>query len=151
MSKAPVWATKLIDRVEKDFGRPVVTTLVWRKSRPRRRTYTGIRSVDGRPEIYQRTVVMPVSTSSSGRAYPGLGRLVVTAGKDTVDQRVVLLHELAHLMVGPGHAHDDVFWLQAMKNLKKYLPKAHHPYAVTRETAYRQGAAKAARKLRMAA
>lgn len=42
---------------------------------------------------------------TSGRAFPLEYRIVITAGTDERDQRLMLLHELAHVVAGPTHGH----------------------------------------------
>lgn len=49
--------------------------------------------------------------SSSGRyhnVFPH-GRITINAGTDELDQRIVVLHEVAHSRT-VGHGHDEVFW-----------------------------------------
>lgn len=51
----------------------------------------------------------PWNVQTSGVASPRKYRIGITAGTDEQDQRVMLLHELAHIVVGPGHGHDAVW------------------------------------------
>ena len=46
--------------------------------------------------------------NSSGRANGVTNRVTVTAGKIRLDQKLVLLHEVAHVLVPGGHT--DAFW-----------------------------------------
>lgn len=48
----------------------------------------------------------PDNMHSSGTARPRTFQIAFTAGTDEPDQRVILLHEFAHVVVGPGHGHD---------------------------------------------
>lgn len=85
MTATPAWATKLVDTVCRSYGyslkRP---TLVWRQSKTK--SYT------------------------SGFTYDRGNRVVVTAGTDPVQHKVVLLHEMAHWLAGPGVRHSPAFW-----------------------------------------
>lgn len=71
---APAWATALVAEVCTDAGvaRP---RLVWRRRR---------------------------SDSSTGVARRGAGMIAVRAGEDPLDQRLTLLHELAHWLSPPA-------------------------------------------------
>jgi hypothetical protein len=75
VAEAPAWALGLLERVCTDAGVPV-PVLRWRnRDRP----------------------------TSSGVTRRGSGTVAVVAGTDEVDQRLTLLHELAHWLV-PVHA-----------------------------------------------
>lgn len=65
----------------------------------------------GLPEIQVNWRVWrgPGNLQTSGVASPRKYRIGITAGSDEQDQRVMLLHELGHIVVGSGHAHDDVW------------------------------------------
>ena len=85
--KVPVWAFRLILRVcvECDADLPMVT---WHKSK---------------------------HSYSSGRTWPGRkmcrrGRIHVTAGRDSRDQRFVVLHELAHHLLPASEHHSERFF-----------------------------------------
>ena len=62
----------------------------------------------------------------------------VMVGTDFDDARLVFLHELAHWLVGPRHAHDVAFWQRAWDLYEKY--GIDDTYAVEREGSYRKGA-----------
>lgn len=68
--------------------------------------------------------------SSSGRAW-GRHKINILASKKPTEQKVVLLHELAHLIVSPNNKHDDQFWDTMLILCRKYgVVKA----ALSRET-----------------
>lgn len=50
--------------------------------------------------------------SSSGRCF--WDHFTVNAGTDVVDQRRVVLHEIAHALTN-GHGHDETFWDEAYR------------------------------------
>jgi hypothetical protein len=127
--------------------------LTWRRSHPRKRLHRKWEPVikAGPPltrsyRIIETTFTLPAKRLSSGRTWSQTGRVVITAGSDPLDARVVLIHELAHLAVGEGHGHDGAFWDRDMELLSRYLKPAELPYAVTRETGYRKGARTAAHR-----
>lgn len=55
-----------------------------------------------------------VRDSTSGRYMTGLHQIVINAGTDEVDQRRVVLHEIAHALT-PRHGHDATFWDEAYR------------------------------------
>jgi len=80
---------------------------------------------------------------SSGRAFtPANGRyhLVVTAGTHRLDQKLVVLHELGHILTGPGHT--PTFWDNAWalyrwaKLPMTYCKEREGPYKVEALRAY---------------
>lgn len=123
MTDAPGWATELMNRVLEDEGCDSVgVTLTWRRSSQRWGTVT----------------------YSSGRTHPIEQRIIVTAGKDRRDQKLVLLHELAHVIGPPKASHDAQFWDTAWRFYDKYgVP---FRYAIDREASYRAESVKAARR-----
>lgn len=106
----PMWAERIVAGVCAGAGvdQPELT---WRRSRSNR--------------------------SSSGRYVTEEKRLVLTAGSDRKDQRLVLLHELAHHLT-PGHSHDDTFWTAAWALFKGF---GMARYALKREAGYKANAA----------
>ena len=82
--------------------------------------------------------------SSSGFAYNKENRISITAGKDRDDQRLVLLHELAHWLRPTGEHHSSQFWDLAFNLYRNYGVKI--TYAVNREKHYRKEAFKAYRR-----
>ena len=105
----PAWAERIVARVCDAAGvdEPEVT---WRRSRS--------------------------SASSSGRYITAERRLIVTAGSDRRDQRLVLLHELAHHLT-PHQHHNDTFWKAAWRLFERFgLTR----YALKRESGYKANA-----------
>ena len=68
----------------------------------------------------------------------------IAAGRDRVDQRLVVCHELAHWLGKPDEGHTIEFWLRAWRLYRRYRVPVH--YALAREGAY-EGAVQAYRKL----
>jgi hypothetical protein len=85
------------------------------------------------------------SVHSSGRCFES-GRIVVTAGSSRLDQRVVLLHELAHHICLPGEHHGKTFWDTAWELFR--WAKLPVKYVKAREGTYRKGALVAYRRSR---
>lgn len=77
----PGWAWDILTAEEWRYRLPDIQ-IVWRVSRKR-----------GHPQ-------------TSGTAFPLTFRIVINAGTDERDQRLMLLHEISHIVVGPGHGHD---------------------------------------------
>ena len=117
---APKWASALVCRVAEDEGIAVPPRLTWRRSR------TG--------------------WLSSGHTKSDLRKphITVTAGKSRKDQKLVLLHELAHWLAGPDAHHGARFWDQAWTLYRRY--KVPLRMALQRERTYRKEAAVAYRR-----
>lgn len=115
MTKLPAWAEDLAAEVTAKYGgdKPPIA-INWRRSRD--------------------------NAKSTGRAR--FDRIVVTAGSERRDQRLVLLHELAHWIVGPECWHDATFWDMAWKLYREYNVPSR--YALDRESRYRAEAVNAA-------
>ena len=64
----------------------------------------------------------------------------IVAGTDRAEARLVLLHELAHYLVGPTHQHDERFWRRCWDLYRRYGVDLAHAWMT--ETAYRKGAAR---------
>lgn len=143
----PKWAVDLVDRAAAYLGasrRPVV---IWHSSRdpvpayldsPRKRSLpiAGVRyPVADLSGAY--THIFPPFAAESGdiEVWPGRARR---------DQRLVLLHEIAHWYV-PGHRHDARFWTAAWSLYRKFMPRSLD-YVLGREAIYRTGALRAAIK-----
>lgn len=77
------------------------------------------------------------SDLSSGTYYAESHRLVVTAAGPRYEQRLVLLHELAHALT-PGEHHSLTFWLTAWRLYFEHGVPVR--YAQQREFRYRQTA-----------
>lgn len=114
---APDWATQLTRQVCKDYKRKLPKVVWWQMKRQHK---------------------------SSGRA--GHGRVHISAGSDATDQRLVLLHELAHHLVqksrkGRRESHSMRFWRLTFELYERY--GVDLDYAHERERHYRQGASTA--------
>ena len=114
--RVPLWAQDLAIRVAVDEGRDDLPDLRWRRSRGH--------------------------TFSSGKAFYATGRVVITAGTDRRDQKLVVLHELAHWLLKEGHT--SRFWDKAWEFYRRY--KVPILYAKQREGIYRKGALVAYRR-----
>src|SRR4051794_9087601 len=81
VGKPPAWATALVHQVAADHGRDDIPTLCWR---------------------WWRTHVPTTSSGVTQHHKLLLSRLVITvrAGRGEEDQRLVILHELGHWLVG---------------------------------------------------
>lgn len=114
----PAWAERIVREVARARRRPP-PVLRWRRARTRR---------------------------SGGSAHSHLRRdggvISVAAGRDPIDQRLVLCHELAHWLGRPDEGHTLAFWLRAWRLYRRYRVPIH--YALAREGAY-EGAVQAYR------
>ena len=81
---APKWAQDLVIKVALESGLNDLPDLIWRRSD---RKYTG--------GVYHRQRILPYQ--------PRPPRIVITAGHDRIDQKLALLHELAHWISNEGH------------------------------------------------
>jgi len=116
---APAWAERIVRDVARARRRPA-PILRWRKTRRRR---------------------------SAGSADSHLHKdpvVSMAAGRDVVDQRLVLLHELAHWLGRPDEGHTHAFWVRAWRLFRRYRVPVH--YALAREGEY-EGAVQAYREL----
>ena len=118
---APLWAQRLVERViiAEDLDDP--PTLIWRRSKRNKQS-------SGRTYIVKRP-----------------GRIVITAGTLRRDQRLVLLHELAHHVT--LELHTPTFWAKAWELYRRYQVPIR--YALQREGTYRKGAAIAYQRSRV--
>jgi hypothetical protein len=78
--------------------------------------------------VFRRSEYKPYTSGHawSFRKQPGHGRIVVTVGSELADAHVTILHELAHVAAGHGHAHDTMWrslYLLAAKELTGLDPK----------------------------
>ena len=117
---APPWAERIVKDVARARRRrpPAIR---WRRARTRR----------------------SAGSADSHLSWNG-GGVSVAAGRDPVDQRLVLLHELAHWLGHPGEGHNRAFWTRAWKLYRRYRVPIH--YALAREGEY-DGAVQAYREL----
>lgn len=129
--KVPKWATELVTQVCSDYDLEV-PPIRWRERKPMKVT---VATGEG---VFRQTRIV---RSSSGLychkdTRRGL-RIVVTAGSYDLDQRVVLLHELAHHRT-PKRKHTYTFWEAAWDLYGKYLANDNElKYTYSREVAYR--------------
>jgi hypothetical protein len=106
----PAWAERIVREVARSQRRPR-PTLRWRRSR------------------YQRS-----AGSADSHQYSDGGVISIAAGKDRLDQRLVLLHELAHWLGPPGEGHTLAFWRRAWRLYRRYRVPMY--YALAREGRY---------------
>jgi len=116
---APRWAQDLAIRVALDEGRDDLPDLTWRRGRRH------------------------VMSSGHVKHLADGGGVTITTGRDRRDQRLVLLHEMAHWLT-PGEYHGPVFWDKAWELYRRYGVPIR--YALARERGYRRGALVAYRK-----
>jgi hypothetical protein len=95
------------------------------------------------PAIYWRQTRRRRSAGSADSFRRG-NCVSMAAGKDPIDQRLVLLHELAHWLGKPDEGHSLDFWVRAWKLFRRYRVPMH--YALAREGEY-EGALVGYRKL----
>lgn len=132
-TQTPEWAIELIEQVCKDYKRTKPGVFLW-TSKDRRSTsgttwYSKTKS--GKP-IY-------VYTKNLKRKR-FWGKISVNAGTDINDQRLVLLHELAHWVAGKSKSigHNTKFWKTAYELYERYGVDMN--YAFEREKGYKQTA-----------
>jgi len=127
---APFWAWDLIAEVERGERKPgLVSEVSWRT---RRGTVYDRMIADARSgkikagtEILERFVAQSRERQdssnrwSSGTANSWNGRITMTAGTYVVDQKVCLLHEIAHLLT-PGGNHGLAWRRTAARIYRKY-------------------------------
>ena len=118
---APRWAQDLVLQVWLDEGRDELPEIVWRRGGWRR-------------------------ILSAGNTWHDGQRITITAAPgNRIDQKLVLLHELAHVLT-PGAHHGPGFWDKAWQLYRRY--KVPIRYALRREQGYRKEAAVAYRRNR---
>jgi len=108
--RAPAWAERIVSDVAKRHKRRP-PELHWRRSRSRR---------------------------SAGSADPSGGKqrgvISIEAGRDVVDQRLVVCHELAHWLGRPEEGHSSAFWSRAWGLYRRHRVPIY--YAMAREGGY---------------
>ena len=149
--RIPMWAQNLVLQVAIDEGRDDLPELTWRK-RHKQRLTAGMKAFIARdPDRARRWAKHTVAEGSSGRTFKPYSlfkpdRVHVTAGSDRKDQKLVLLHELAHWLLPAGEHHGADFWDKAWELYRRY--KVPIRYAKAREGNYRKGAIAAYRRSR---
>lgn len=123
----PKWAADLLARIEAE-EHVRVGAVTWR------------RSTTSRHDL------------SSGHTWPARRAIVITAGKNRADQRLVLLHEVAHVwrVQFPGGlraAHDREMWRLAWTLYRKYATSTTVRHILEREGAYRTTALSVAKEM----
>lgn len=118
--KPPKWARCLRDRVARDAGAAGHPRVRWRRH-PHRRL-------------------------SSGWCNLSTGTIMIHAGTARRDQRLVLLHEMAHWLVQAGHTR--AFWATAFTLYRRYKVPLHYAH---RSERYSRKARAAYRRVRQAA
>lgn len=138
-SPLPGWAWDLIERVEHgerrlwdspasrrmlrdDLAPHLVREIVWqtrrgtRYDRMLRRAEAG--KIKSTPSMIESLKGMKDSHTkySSGHAWSWGGRIAITAGSSEIDQRLVLLHELAHLLA-PVCSNHNAAWRRIVGKL----------------------------------
>lgn len=117
---APAWAERIVREVARARRRPA-PALSWRRTRRRRS-----------------------AGSADSHTFDDRAGISIAAGRDPIDQRLVVCHELAHWQGKPDEGHTIEFWLRAWRLYRRYRVPVH--YALAREGAY-EGAVQAYRKL----
>ena len=132
--KTPNWAIQLIELVLSDHKHDKTPKLVWRRKHERKIKWGDkmLKIKGSKPKC------------SSGSC--DLKEITINAGKIKKDQKLVLLHELAHWMLPSGEHHGKAFWDLAFELYRKY--KIPMYYALNREKNYRQEAKFAYRRNR---
>lgn len=104
---APAWAERIVREVARARRRRP-PELHWRRSRYRRSAGSAIGYAPGQENI-----------------------ISIEAGRDPMDQRLVVCHELAHWMSRPEEGHTSAFWRRAWKLYRRYRVPIY--YALARE------------------
>lgn len=133
----PAWAVMLVKQVCTDYSRAMPTELHW-YSLNIGGGYDKIDTADGGYKY-----IFKARNSSSGNTGRHNGRIHISAGADEQDQKLVLLHELAHHIMnktkkGRAANHNTTFWMLAFELYKKY--DMNMTFAFDREKSYRKTA-----------
>ena len=115
MPPPPKRKQDLVIQVALDEGKDTLPNVTWRRS--------------------------PGSYYSSGHSKGNGTGIVVTAGRCRTDQKMLLLHEMAHWLLPPEEAHGSLFWDKAWELYRRYGIPMRHAYR--RETGYKKEAAAA--------
>jgi hypothetical protein len=135
-SPLPGWAWDLIEAVERGERKPDLVRLIDWRTRRNAKYDRWIRQAKAgdfngtHPEIAVHAIESwenrkaSRNLSSSGRAYRDWwrpsGTITVTAGTEVLDQRMVLLHEIAHLLTPMLSQHDLAWRRVAARLYSKY-------------------------------
>lgn len=133
----PEWATELFTRVCKDYNRGLPSEFIWRN---RNSKYSS-----GATNSHWRTLLLRTKTGKQ-RKVKFYGYVRVCSGTYEQDQRLVLLHELAHHIVGRSikgrrEGHSMRFWKLAFELYDNY--GVDMDYAIDREKGYKVKASQA--------
>lgn len=136
----PQWAIELVEQVCKDYARSKPLELQWFD-----RTQNTKRMYIEHHEDGRRTWQTEPIRSSSGTTWAYRQKIHISAGSDVKDQKLVLLHELAHHILnktkkGRGQGHTTKFWKLAFELYERY--GIDMKTAFNREKGYRATAAK---------
>ena len=140
MTVTPKWAQELTSQVAIDEGRNDLPEIIWRKRRrPRVSARAKLLFGPERVERFRKQSDWKRVGSSGHCRYSLFGtRIVITAGTDRKDQKLVLLHELAHWLSPKNEGHGPAFWDKTWELFRRYNVPIR--YAKKREGNYRKGA-----------
>jgi hypothetical protein len=108
--KPPAWAERVISEVARSSRRSP-PEMHWRSTRRRRSAGSACDEPSGEADT-----------------------ISIAAGRDPIDQRLVVCHELAHWLVGPADGHSPRFWRRAWQLYRRFRVPIH--YALAREGEY---------------
>lgn len=133
----PEWATELFTTVCKDYNRGLPSQFVWKNAN--RSGSSGVHK-PGWGKRYRMT------KGGKLKATNWWGEIIVRAGSDIQDQKLVLLHELAHHVAARSktrrhHGHTIRFWKLAFEFYDRY--GVDMEYAYDREKNYKAKATQA--------
>lgn len=146
---APLWAVELTNQVCTDYHRKS-PNLDWHQRRDRKyKRWQHGQTEDGGRYLQRVTIVQPAGQYTSGTTWPS-GRVLVRAGTDAADAKLVLLHELAHHILnktrsGRRQGHSIRFWRLAFQLYQRY--GVDLDYAFSREKDYKVKATQAYQEL----
>ena len=123
----PQWVNDLVAQVVKDYQCQKSLTINWRRTHKRKRetiTWQGENIQTFRDKPFE----------SSGHCHSE--EISITAGKSRKDQKLVLLHELAHWLMPTGEHHGKAFWDLAFELYRKYGIPMY--YALRREDEWKK-------------
>lgn len=114
----PEWATELIQEVCRDHRRKL-PTVYWKQAR------SNVKWGEDKDENGRHIRTLTFRTGSSGSTRTWQGIIKINAGSDVADQKLVLLHELAHHLTakskkGKREHHSLRFWRIAVELYAKH-------------------------------